>query len=106
MSTVSPKQQLMIAKQQLDKLSIFIAGLADFFYGASPAIDDDFQAIKKLLSGKPDYDKATELSVGLNARLKKESKYMQQKNADTLSQIQKSLRQLTELEVVYSKFSS
>ena len=100
MSTVSPKQQLMIAKQQLDKLSIFIAGLADFFYGASPAIDDDFQAIKKLLSGKPDYDKATELSVGLNARLKKESKYMQQKNADTLSQIQKSLRQLTELEVV------
>jgi diguanylate cyclase len=100
MTTVSPKQQLMIAKQQLDKLSIFISGLADFFNGVSPAIDDEFQQIKKLLAGKPNYDKATELSVGLNARLKKESKYMQQKNADTLSQIQKSLRQLTDLNVV------
>ena len=106
MSNVSPKQQLMIARQQLDKLSIFIAGLADFFHGTSPTIDDEFQQIKKLLSGKPDYDKATELSVGLNAKLKNESKFMQQKNADTLSQIHQSLRQLTELEAVDNQVKS
>ncbi|MGB3724211.1 MAG: GGDEF domain-containing protein [Glaciecola sp.] len=100
MSELSPKQQLMIAKQQLDKLSIFIASLADFFYGSSPAIDEDFQEIKKLLSGKPNYDKAAELSVGLNAILKKEAKFLKQKHADTLSQIQHGLRQLAELEAV------
>lgn len=106
MSEKSPKQHLMIARQQLDKLSIFICSLADFFHGSSPQIDDDFQAIKKLLSGKPDYDKATELSVGLNAQLKKESKYLQQKNADTLHQIQNALRQVTELEVVDASVKS
>ena len=99
----SPKQQLMIARQQLDKLSIFIASLADFFYGTSPAIDQEFQQIKKLLQGKPDYSKAAEVSTGLNAKLKKESKFMLQKNADTLSKIQSALRHLTELQAVDSE---
>lgn len=100
MSEKSPKQQLMIARQQLDKLSIFIINLADFFVGTSPVIDDEFQQIKKLLAGKPEYDKAVEISASLNAKLKNESKFLQQKNANTLSQIQSSLRQLTELDAV------
>lgn len=103
MSELSPKQQLMIARQQLDKLSIFIAGLADFFRGTSPVIDAEFQQIKTLLSGKPDYEKAVELATGLNAKLKKESKFMQQKNADTLLQIQGSLRNLVGLDVIDSE---
>ncbi|MDT0593682.1 diguanylate cyclase [Glaciecola petra] len=106
MSEKTPKQQLMIARQQLDKLSLFIAGLADFFYGASPAIDDEFQQIKKLLSGKPDYAKASEISTGLNAQLKQESKFIQRKNADTLNQIQSSLRQISEIDAVDSTVKS
>lgn len=96
MSDLSPKQKLMIAKQQLDKLSIFICNLADYFKGASPVIDTQLQEIKSLLSGKPNYDVAIELSAEVNAELKKDSKYLRQKNADTLAQIQKTLRQVME----------
>nr|WP_136251661.1 GGDEF domain-containing protein [Ningiella ruwaisensis] len=106
MSTANPKQQLMVAKQQLDKLSLFIVNMADFFKGANPKIDDELKAIKKLLSGKPDYSGATELSVALSAKLKQEGKYMQQKNFDTLSQIQKSLRHIHELDVVDKEVKS
>ncbi|MFC4700043.1 diguanylate cyclase [Glaciecola siphonariae] len=100
MSETTPKQQLMVARQYLDKLSIFITAMVDFFQGTSPSIDEELKHIKKLLSGKPDYDGASELSVKINAAMKKESKFMQQKNLDTLSQIQNSLKRINELDVV------
>ncbi len=103
MSETTPKQQLMVARQHLDKLAVFITNLVDFFNGANPEIDAELKQIKKLLAGKPDYDGAGELSVKLSAVLKKESKFMLQKNADTLSQIQNSLRKLNELDVVNSE---
>lgn len=96
MSEKPLKQQVMIARQQLDKLSIFISSLADFFYGSHPKIDDEFQQIKKLLKGKPDYEKAAQIAMGLNAKLKSESQFLQQTNTNTLSQIQQSLRELYE----------
>lgn len=98
MTEASPKQQLMIAKQQLDKLSIFIANLAEFFRGVSPAVDADLVTIKKLLSGKPDYEKAVELSFAINAQLKNQGKFLKQKNADSLKQIKHSLNDLSDLE--------
>jgi diguanylate cyclase (GGDEF)-like protein len=100
MSDITPKQQLMVARQQLDKLAVFITNLVDFFQGANPDVDAELKKIKKLLAGKPDYDGASELSVQLGATLKEESKFMQQKNLDTLSQIQSSLRKINELDVV------
>jgi len=99
-STASPKQQVMIARQHLDKLAIFITNMIDFFQGTNPSIDSELKAIKKLLAGKPDYQGASELTIQVNSRLKNESKFMQQKNMDTLSQIQKSLRSIGELEAV------
>lgn len=99
-TTASPKQQVMIARQHLDKLAIFITSMIDFFKGTNPNIDAELKLIKKLLAGKPDYERASELTIALNAQLKNESKFMQQKNMDTLSQIEKSLRSIVELEAV------
>lgn len=94
MSEQSPKKQLLIARDQLDKLSILIANLAVFFHGASPAIDDDFQQIKALLLGEPDLDQAIEQSVALNAKLRHERKFVHQQNAAALSKIRSSLSEL------------
>ena len=100
MTDLSPKQKLLIAKQQLDKLSIFIVSLSDFFSGTHPSIDLELKKIKKLLSGKPDYDLASELSVKINADLKKETKLLQQQQLNTLSQIENGLRKLKELDAI------
>jgi diguanylate cyclase (GGDEF)-like protein len=102
-STASPKQQVMIARQQLDKLAIFITSLIDFFQGANPKVDAELKQIKKLLAGKPDYQGAGEISIVINSQLKHERKFMQQKRADTLTQIEQSLRSIAELEAVPSE---
>lgn len=99
-TSASPKQQVMIARQHLDKLAIFITSMIDFFKGTNPNIDAELKLIKKLLSGKPDYERVSELTIALNAQFKHESKFMQQKNMDTLAQIEKSLRSIAELEAV------
>ncbi|GLR70849.1 GGDEF domain-containing protein [Agaribacter marinus] len=106
MSDDSAKRKLMVAKQQLDKLSIFIASMADFFQGTNPKIDKELSAIKKLLSGKPDYETAAELSVKINSELKNEAKYLKQQQLNTLSQIENSLRKLNEIDAIDEKVKS
>ncbi|WP_395344556.1 diguanylate cyclase [Ningiella sp. W23] len=100
MSSATPKQQLMIARQHLDKLAIFINSMVDFFNGANPAIDKELKSIKTLLAGKPDYERAAELSATINSEMKKQSKYMRQHNLATLSQLQDSLRKINDLDAV------
>ena len=92
------KKQLMIAKQHLDKLSVFIVNMVNFYAGAQPSVDDDLSSMKKFLSGKPDYDSASELSAKLNDDLKKESKLFQQQNTSAINQLTSSLRNLNKLE--------
>ncbi|MFC3121924.1 GGDEF domain-containing protein [Agaribacter flavus] len=100
MTDDSAKKKLLVAKQQLDKLSIFIASMAEFFQGSTPKIDEDLNAIKKLLSGKPDYQAAAELSVKLNSDLKNEAKYIKQQQLNSITQIETSLRKLNEIEAI------
>ncbi|MFB0912069.1 MAG: GGDEF domain-containing protein, partial [Glaciecola sp.] len=61
MTDVSPQKQLMNARQYLDKLSIFIVNMANFYKGANPTFDQELVMLKKQLSGKPDYDAATQI---------------------------------------------
>lgn len=96
----STKQALNTARQQLDKLSVFITNLVDFLHGANPNIDRELSQIKTLLSGSPDYFAAAELSIKLKTQLVKESHFIDQRNQDTLAEIQASLKTIYELDTV------
>ncbi|MFQ3248829.1 MAG: diguanylate cyclase [Glaciecola sp.] len=100
MTEVSPKKQLMIARQYLDKLSIFIVNMANFYQGANPTFDQELAMLKKQLSGKPNYDSATEIIGKLNAELKKDTKFFKQRNLDSVSHLQNALKKLTNIKNV------
>jgi diguanylate cyclase (GGDEF)-like protein len=100
MTEVSPKKQLMIARQYLDKLSIFIVSMANFYQGANPRLDEELSLLKKQLSGKPNYDAATEITSKLNANLKKDTKFFKQRNLDSVSHLQNALKKLSNLKGV------
>ncbi|MBF7072255.1 diguanylate cyclase [Glaciecola sp. MH2013] len=100
MSEVSHKKQLMVARQHLDKLAIFIVNMANFYQGANPSFDDELQMLKKQLSGKPNYDMAAEITGKLNANLKKDTKFFKQRNLDSVSHLQTALRKLSNIKSV------
>lgn len=100
MTEVSPKKQLMIARQYLDKLSIFIVNMANFYQGANPKFDEELVMLKKQLSGKPDYDAATQISSKLNAVLTKDTKFFKQRNLDSVSHLQNALKKLSNIKNV------
>jgi diguanylate cyclase (GGDEF)-like protein len=97
MTEVSTKRQLMIAHHYLDKLSIFIVNMANFYQGANPKFDQELVMLKKQLSGKPDYDAATEIIGRLNADLGKDTKFFKQRNLDFVSHLQEALRTLLKI---------
>ncbi|GAC29901.1 GGDEF domain-containing protein [Brumicola pallidula] len=94
MTEVSTKRQLMIARHYLDKLSIFIVNMASFYQGANPTFDQELVMLKKQLSGKPDYDAATEIIGKLNSDLGKDTKLFKRRNLDSVSHLQKALKKL------------
>lgn len=106
MTEVSPKKQLMIARQHLDKLSIFIVNMANFYQGANPTFDQELNMLKKQLSGKPNYDAATEIVGKLNADLKKDTKFFKQRNLDSVSHLQTALKKLTNIKSVSADVKS
>ena len=100
MTDVSPQKQLMNARQYLDKLSIFIVNMANFYKGANPTFDQELVMLKKQLSGKPDYDAATQIIGKLNAVINKDTKFFRQRNLDSVLNLQKALKKLTKIECV------
>lgn len=100
MTEVSPKKQLMVARQYLDKLSIFIVNMANFYQGANPTFDQELVMLKKQLSGKPDYDAATQITGKLNAVLTKDTKFFKQRNLDSVSHLQNALKKLSNIKNV------
>jgi diguanylate cyclase len=98
MTEVSPQKQLMNARQYLDKLSIFIVNMANFYKGANPTFDKELVMLKKQLSGKPNYVAATEIIGKLNAVISKDTKLFRQRNLDSVSNLQKTLKKLTKIE--------
>ncbi|MFT6954969.1 MAG: diguanylate cyclase, partial [Glaciecola sp.] len=100
MTEVSPQKQLMNARLYLDKLSIFIVNMANFYKGANPTFDQELVMLKKQLSGKPDYDAATQIIGKLNAVLSKDTKFFRQRNFDSVLNLQKALKKLTKIENV------
>nr|WP_297347939.1 GGDEF domain-containing protein [uncultured Glaciecola sp.] len=100
MTGVSPQKQLMNARQYLDKLSIFIVNMANFYKGANPTFDQELVMLKKQLSDKPDYDAATVIIGKLNAVINKDTKIFRQRNLDSVSNLQKALKKLTKIESV------
>lgn len=106
MTEVSPKKQLMIARQHLDKLSIFIVNMANFYQGANPTFDQELNMLKKQLSGKPNYDAATEIVGKLNADLKKDTKFFKQRNLDSVSHLQTALKKLANIKSVSADVKS
>jgi diguanylate cyclase len=100
MTVVSPQKQLMSARQYLDKLSVFIVNMAHFYKGANPTFDQELVMLNKLLSGKPDYDAATEIIGKLNALLNKDTKFFRQRNLDSVFNLQRALKNLTKIENV------
>lgn len=88
------KRNLLVAKQQLDKLSLFVVNLSKFFEGTHPKVDQELLRIRKLLSGKPDYSKAAEASAQVNALLAAEKKYLQQQQLTTRAEIESAMRGL------------
>jgi diguanylate cyclase (GGDEF)-like protein len=100
MTEVSPKRQLMIARQYLDKLSIFIVNMANFYQGANPTFDQELAMLKKQLSGKPNYDSATQVIGKLNADLSKDTKFFKQRNLDSVSHLQNALKKLSNIKNV------
>jgi diguanylate cyclase len=94
MTEVSTKRQLMIAHHYLDKLSIFIVNMANFYQGANPRFDQELVMLKKQLSGKPNYDAATEIIGKLNADLGKDTKLFKRRNLESVSHLQKALKKL------------
>ncbi len=100
MSEQNYKRNLLVAKQQLDKLSLFITKLSIFFEGTNPKVDIELTKIRKLLQGKPDYGKAAELSAEVNALLASETRYLQQQQITTLSEIENSMRRLNDVDAI------
>jgi diguanylate cyclase (GGDEF)-like protein len=100
MTEVSHKKQLMIARQHLDKLAIFIVNMANFYQGANPTLDEELSMLKKQLSGKPNYDAASEITGKLNADLKKDTKFFKQRNLESVSHLQNALRKLSNIKTV------
>lgn len=94
MTTVSPKKQLLVAKQQLDKLSVYIINSINFYQGVHPELDIELSKLKALLSGKPEYDAASELTAEINTQLKQDSKHLKQRNLDAVNSIESALRTL------------
>jgi diguanylate cyclase (GGDEF)-like protein len=100
MTEVSPQKQLMNARLYLDKLSIFIVNMANFYKGANPTFDQELVMLKKQLSGKPDYDAATQIIGKLNAVINKDTKFFRQRNLDSVLNLQKALKKLITIENV------
>ncbi|MEM0911741.1 MAG: diguanylate cyclase [Pseudomonadota bacterium] len=100
MTDMKYKRHMLVAKQQLDKLSLFIINLSKFFEGTNPKIDAELLKIRKMLSSKPDYGKAAEASAEINALLASESKYLQQQQITTISEIENSLRRLNDVNAI------
>ncbi|PKG99969.1 GGDEF domain-containing protein [Paraglaciecola sp. MB-3u-78] len=98
MTAVSPHQQLMSSRHYLDKLSIFIVNMANFYKGANPTFDQEVVMLKKHLSGKPDYDAATAIISKLNVVLNKDTNFFRQRNLDSVLKLQKELKKLTKIE--------
>jgi len=106
MTEVSTKRQLMIARHYLDKLSIFIVNMANFYHGANPTFDQELLMLKKQLSGKPDYDAATEIIGKLNSDLGKDTKFFKQRNLDSVSHLEEALKKLLEIKQLPSEIKS
>ncbi len=100
MTDVSPKKQLIIARQQLDKLSIFLVNMANFYQGANPTFDEELVMLKKQLSGKPDYEAATEMTSKLNSVLTKDTTLFKQRNLESVSHLQDALKKLSSIKNV------
>lgn len=98
MTTVTHKRQLMIARQQLDKLSVFIVNLSNFYKGLHPSLDKELEQLNKQLTGKPNYDGAAELSAVLNSQFKKDAKYIRQRNLDSVSRLESALKSLSNID--------
>jgi diguanylate cyclase (GGDEF)-like protein len=94
MTTDSPKKQLMIAKQHLDKLSVFIVNSINFYQGVHPDLDSELNRLRSFLSGKPKYDAATELTAEINNKLKKDAKHLKQRNLEAVNSIESALKTL------------
>lgn len=88
----------MIAKQQLDKLSVYIVNSINFYQGVHPELDTELSKLKSFLSGKPEYDAAAELTAEINTKLKQDAKHIQQRNLDAVNNIESALRSLLHTE--------
>jgi diguanylate cyclase (GGDEF)-like protein len=74
--------------------------MANFYQGANPTFDQELVMLKKQLSGKPDYDAATQITSKLNAVLTKDTKFFKQRNLDSVSHLQNALKKLSNIKNV------
>lgn len=94
MNSAEYKRKYLLARQQLDKLALFIRGAADFFKGIHPELDEDFIQIKRALRSPPDYDKASEIAALINPKFIEQGKLIEHARNNTIRSIENTLQHL------------
>ncbi len=94
MNSADYKKSYLLARQQLDKLSLFIRGSAEFFKGIHPELDEDFRQIRRALQSPPDYDKASEIAALINPKFIEQGRLIEHARNNTLRSIENALQHL------------